>query len=530
MKMMSENTLTLVVPADNKLRDEIRRRTDLFFAENAIVPPVSYNRLAEIADELLALNGWDESLKAFVMVCCGNAGWRKVVGAIPYNRRMLLLPQCLKNSNLCNAQQDELGLLCRECGSCNISGFLREAERLGYVTVVAEGTTIASRLVESGKVDAIIGVSCMEVLQKIFISLNKYAIPAIGVPLLTCGCIDTTADEQWIKEEIRHFDAEGGLHILNLNDLKEKTASLFTEDKVNQLLKLSQTPTDDILREHLLAGGKRIRPLLAALSYEAFSSEPDSEVLKRLAMSIECFHKASLVHDDIEDGDNLRYGKETIHARYGIPVAINAGDMLIGEGYRLIAESNLEPQKIRESLKVISGGHRSMAVGQGNELIARRNKSIPAVKELLKIYENKTGEAFKVSLLTGAVAGGADTDSLKLLSQFSYLIGVAYQLKDDLEDFTDDSGVSVLKNPSALISILSENPGEGTRASIDIAIKKNDLNLLNELIRNNSIASLIDEMIGEYLVSIDKCLAGLKNIPLKLALYEIIGKTFSNYL
>jgi len=527
---MSENILSLVVPADSQLREEIRQETDLYYSLYEIVPPVSYDRLEEMADELLAIKGWDKSLKAFVMVCCGNSIWRPVVGAIPFNRRMLLLPQCLKNSNMCNAQQDELGLLCSECGNCNISGFLREAEDLGYLTIVAEGTTIASRLVESGKVDAIIGVGCMEVLQKIFQAVNKYSMPAIGVPLLSCGCVDTKADEEWIKEEIRHFNETGEIQILNLNDLKEITDSLFTEDQIDKLLNLSRNPTGDILREILLAGGKRIRPLLTVLSYKAYCPEPDIEVMKRLALSIECFHKASLVHDDIEDGDDLRYGKETIHSKYGIPVAINAGDMLIGEGYRLIAECNRDFHETAECLRIISDGHRNMSAGQGNELLAIRNKSIPSVKEILKIFEDKTGEAFKVSLLAGAVAGGADRDSITLLGKFSSLIGVAYQLKDDLEDITGDPGKSVLRNPSAIISLLYERSGEETRKYIFDSITGNDSNLLPEFIKDHRITEKIEEMIGDYLGMTDRCLAGLKNLPLKLALYEIIGKTFSKYL
>src|SRR5512139_2569456 len=151
------------------------------------------------------------------MVCSGNAIWRSMVGEIPYNRRMLLLPQCLKNSRMCKGSQDELGLLCSECGNCDISGFLREAENLGYITIVTEGTTIASLLVERGSVDAIVGVGCMPVLQKMFSAVRKYSVPAIGVPLLSCGCKDTKADADWIKEEIHHIDQHSGFKLLNLN-------------------------------------------------------------------------------------------------------------------------------------------------------------------------------------------------------------------------------------------------------------------------------------------------------------------------
>ena len=137
------------------------------------MPPVSHDRLFHFASLLIETEKWEERYRAFIMVCCGNAIWRSVVGAIPFSRRIFLLPQCLRNVAYCTAEQDELGLLCNECGNCSISGFLREAENLGYVALVTEGTTITTRLIESGKVDAVIGVGCMEVLQKMFASVSK---------------------------------------------------------------------------------------------------------------------------------------------------------------------------------------------------------------------------------------------------------------------------------------------------------------------------------------------------------------------
>ena len=530
MEKNSENILSLVVPEVKELREDIRQKTEHYFVTNVTIPPVSYNRLAELADILIGMNGWDRDYKAFVMICCGNAIWRSVVGAIPYDRRMLLLPQCLKNSNMCKAEEDELGLLCRECGNCNISGFIQEAEELGYITIVAEGTTIASRLVESGKVDAIVGVGCMEVLQKIFKAVNKYSVPSIGVPLLSCGCIDTKADAEWIKQEISFRNNLNNFRLLNLNDLRDKTSALFTSENISGMLNLQQSSTDDIVLEILLAGGKRIRPLLTALTYEAYCKDPDLTVLSHLALSIECFHKASLVHDDIEDGDEFRYGKETIHSKYGIPVAINTGDLLIGEGYRLLSECKLRPEIVLDCLKVISTGHREMSTGQGIELLARKNNEILPLKDILKIFEKKTAEAFRVSLLTGAIAGEADESSVKLLNEFSYLIGTAYQLKDDLEDLTDSNCDSPLRNPSAVISLLAEKAGKEEQNIIKQAVAANEISVIRELADRYLIREQTDALILSSLSGIDKCLSDLQNIPLKLALHEIVGKTFDKYL
>ncbi len=527
---MFETALSLVVPSDNNLREDIRQNVDKHFAENRIIPPVSYNKLAELADFLLDKFSWDRSYKAFVMVCSGNALWRPVVGAIPYNRRMLLLPQCLKNSNMCKGVQDELGLLCAECGNCNISGFLKEAEKLGYLTVVSEGTTVASRLVESGKVDAVVGVGCMEVLQKIFNAVNKYSVPSIGVPLLSCGCIDTTADGAWIRQEINHLEDRQGYRFVNLNDLSGIVKSFFTIDQINRILDLNGSANDDITREVLLAGGKRIRPLLTALAYDAFCEHPDPDIMKKLAFSVECFHKASLIHDDIEDDDSSRYGKETLHTKFGVPVAINTGDLLIGEGYRLIVECKLHPEVITRCIRVVSKGHKAMSAGQGNELLARRNNEMIGTDDLLTIFENKSAEAFRVALLLGAVAAGADEKTLDLLDNFSSHIGRAYQLKDDLEDLSGGNEISAIKNPSALISVLAAKVNSDEMNQLQTAVKENEIRRIHHLFSKYDIVGLIDTMIKEHLNKLDSCLADLQSIPLKIALYEIVGRTFRDYL
>jgi geranylgeranyl pyrophosphate synthase len=442
---------------------------------------------------------------------------------------MLMLPHCLKNTNMCKATMDELGLLCGECGNCNIGGFLQEAEELGYITVVTEGTTLAKKLVESGKVDAIIGVGCMEVLQRMFEAVHKYSVPAIGVPLLTCGCENTKADSKWIKEEIRHIDLETDFRLLNLSILKDKTAALFTESRIERLLRLSDTATDNMIREIMMAGGKRIRPLLTVLAFESFSRKPDPHVLEHLAMSVECFHKASLIHDDIEDNDATRYGKETLHARYGVPVAINTGDLLIGEGYRLLAESGLPPEILRNCLNVIANGHKTLAIGQGTELMARKSGTILPVDQVMTIFEQKTAAAFKVALLTGAHAAGADEATCSLLGRISHHIGIAFQLQDDLEDYQSESvseskreGVckETVEPTSILLALLAEKVADHTLPAPEE---------FRRLIDSYALREPVQAMLAGHLAETDKCLSQLHNMQLKLALHEMVGKIFSTY-
>ena len=527
---MNKPAIALDVPFDKEKRLEIRTSVETFFLKHKVIPPVSYEKLYDFATLLIKDQQWEERYRAFIMVCSGNLIWRPIVGAIPYNRRIILLPQCLRNPRFCKAEQDELGLLCSECGNCSISGFLREAENLGYVALVTEGTTITTRLIQSGKVDAVIGVGCMEVLQKMFASVSKYSIPSIGIPLITCGCIETLADADWIKQEIYHFREDPAIRLLNLNYLKNKTSSLFGEEQIIRLLGPAKNKTEKIALESLLSGGQRLRPFIAVLAYEAFVKVPDPAILNMLALSVECFHKASLVHDDIEDHDDTRYGREALHTKYGIPVAINTADYLLGEGYRLIAESALPSNIIRDSIKIISRGHSRLTIGQGAELISIRSGEVLSLDEMLEVFENKTAAAFKVSLLLGATIGDADLETLEVLDRFSRFIGTAYQIKDDLADFHGNMGDIETRKFSVLLSLLKEKLSISDQEQLPAALKSGESNIIFELITRYDIQRETEKLLTEYLNDAKSCLENFRNLGLKLALHEILGKIFKDYI
>ncbi len=525
-----QSIFSLDVPSEKSRRAQIRASVESYFQKVQIMPPVSHEGLIGYANSLIETEKWDERYRAFIMVCCGNAIWRSVVGAIPFNRRIFLLPQCLRNTAFCKAQKDELGLLCGECGNCSISGLLREAENLGYVALVTEGTTITTRLIESGKVDAVIGVGCMEVLQKMFASVSKYSIPGIGIPLTSCGCVDTTADSEWIKQEIYNFREDPSIRLLNLNYLKNKSSSIFGEEQLIRILGVPKSKTEIIALKSLLSGGQRLRPFLTALAYEAFVNEPDPAILNILALSVECFHKASLIHDDIEDNDDMRYGLETLHTQHGIPVAINVGDYLIGEGYRLISESSLPAELIREGIKIVSRGHRSLTIGQGAELISIASNEILSLEDMLELFENKTSAAFKVSLLLGATVGGASEEILEILNRFSRLIGIGYQIKDDLFDYQGHKGDIAVRKFSVLLSMLREKLPPREQEIMINAYKSDDFKVLYDLIDEHKIPDATRELLVETITDAKNCLDSLKNLGLKLALYEILGKIFKDYI
>jgi geranylgeranyl diphosphate synthase, type II len=521
--------LELVVPDEKLIRKEIRQKVDEYFANKNINPPATYLQINQLAEKLIEIYNWNEVHLAFVMVCCSNSIWRKVFSTIPFNRRILLLPQCLKNSNLCDADLDEFGLICKSCGNCKIQSFTEEAEKLGYVVLVTEGTSVASKLIESGKIDAVIGVGCMEVLQKMFNTVQKRAVPGIAIPLLENGCKDTRVDKDWILEEIKYIDGKNGVKLVSLSEIKSDVQAIFNQNYLKEIIGSSFGKSVGIAIESILMGGNRHRAFLTWLVYKAFSSDINKEIVSKLALSIECFHKASLIHDDIEDNDFARYGKNTLHVEYGVPVAINIGDLLVGEGYRLIAQAGLSPEIAMECIKIVSEAHKNISIGQGEELLSVSEGRILSVEEMLRVFELKTATAFRISLLLGAIAAKADPASIKILEKFSYNIGIAYQLKDDIVDFKSKNGDIEKRRFSILISLLIDSMKEKDCLNLKFYLNSNDFEQIYKLIDNYKVKDEALDILKFYIYEAKKSLDMLKNSSLKVALYGVLGKMFSDY-
>ena len=223
--------------------------------------------------------------------------------------------------------------------------------------------------------------------------------------------------------------------------------------------------TEVIARDWLARAGNRWRPFLTVAAHQALRDDaegPLSDALKKAALAVECFHKASLVHDDIEDNDAKRYGESTLHAEHGIPVALNVGDLLIGEGYRLLADSNIYPQRKAEMFMVAAEGQRELCRGQGAELIWNNAPTALSSAQVLEIFRSKTAPAFEVALKVGAALTGRLEDTADALKEYSEALGIAYQIRDDLDDLGEDSAAGNEWNmrPSIVLSLLREK-GKG---------------------------------------------------------------------
>ncbi|HUG44459.1 MAG TPA: DUF116 domain-containing protein, partial [Acidobacteriota bacterium] len=305
------------------------------------VPPLSEEELLDHTEKVLKESGTQPLYRDYVAVLVSNEVWRESLASIPFERRLLLLPKCLRVEDRCPAPFDEFGLLCKKCGLCTIQDLQSEAERLGYAVLVAEGSAVVMAIIETGKIDAVIGVSCLSVLEKAFPHMEAAAVPGIAIPLLQDDCRDTNVDLEWVWDVI-HLTSQDRTRRLDLDGLRQEVESWFNPEALEEIMGPAEGLTDRLAREWLCRSGKRWRPFLTVCAFQSFQEDPGApppDRLRRIAVAVECFHKASLVHDDIEDQDSLRYGRATLHEEHGVPVALNVGDLLVGEGYRLIAES-----------------------------------------------------------------------------------------------------------------------------------------------------------------------------------------------
>ena len=534
------------VPDSRGIRERIKTLAAEYVEENRLVPPMRMAELREHAAKLREGTGLDPVFDEYSAVLLNNAAWRDTLAQIPFERRLLLLPKCLRVEELCPAPFDEFGLLCKECGLCSIQDLTVEAERLGYAVLVAEGSAIVMQMIETGRIEAIVGVSCLNVLERSFPHMEAAAVPGVAIPLLQDDCINCTVDLDWVWDVI-HLTADDKTYRLDLEALKEEVQGWFAEDELNRVMGVAGDATEQIAREWLMRSGKRWRPYLAtcvhvSLQYDNKVLDPDEKPhiddnLRKLAVAIECFHKASLIHDDIEDGDAERYSRPTLHVEHGEAVALNVGDFLLGEGYRLIASIEAPAETVLEMLRIAADGHVTLSRGQGAELSWAQNPGPLSSTDVLQIFRQKTAPAFEVALRLGALYGDADREVHEVLGKYSEALGIAYQVRDDLEDFNGQSDSHDLRDlrPSLLLAIANKRAKDDERELIDALWHRrrsyDDVaDEVQRILRERGVVDKAAELLNAYEEQAIRSLRFLHNATLKGLLRRVVGKIFPRTL
>ena len=285
-----------------------------------------------------------------------------------------------------------------------------------------------------------------------------------------------------------------------MSDLKAKILTAVSEDlkAIEHELADNLNPHFDLVSQvagHILfAGGKRLRPLLMILCSRLCDYKGDHTA--RFATIFEYLHAATLLHDDLVDGADIRRGRTVANQVWDNPTAVLTGDFLLARGLSIAADTGLS-----EVIRTIARITENMSQGEIRQLERKGDISLTE-EEYLEVIRCKTAVLFEGACRTGALVAGSSADKVEALTHYGYQLGLAFQMADDLLDYTQDLS-SLGKQAGAdlregkltlpLIHALSQAP-EVDRQRMIAIVQKSDFSttefadLVEMLERHNGIA------------------------------------------
>lgn len=293
-------------------------------------------------------------------------------------------------------------------------------------------------------------------------------------------------------------------------------------------------PIDKALREYLkireprklydatahipLAGGKRLRPVMALITCEMVGG--DSEKAIPFATALETIHNFTLVHDDIMDDDDLRHGVEACHTVYGLSTAILAGDTLFAYAFEMITDCDIEDGIKADLVKNVAYVVRKIAEGQQMDMNFEEEETVNA-KEYLEMIRLKTSILFGAAAYGGAKIGGTSEKEARILEEMATNVGLGFQIWDDYLDAT--ASEEILGKPSGS----DIRQGKRTLLVIEALNRadESDCKKLIEILDSNNTDKEIEEAVN----IMDKC-GSLEECHKQAKGYlEGARKTLSNY-
>lgn len=195
-----------------------------------------------------------------------------------------------------------------------------------------------------------------------------------------------------------------------------------------------------MMRDYLERGGKRFRPAMCLLSFEACGGRKAEKIMP-VAASLEMMHNFTLIHDDIEDGSELRRGKPCLHRTYGMPLSINAGDGLFALAFSSANATGLPAKHVVRIMDCISRMVVSLCEGQHRDISWALSDNVDVGEaEFMEMLRGKTGVLIGCAMETGAIAAGAPSGRVRALRAFGETVGVAFQIQDDILNLCGDEG------------------------------------------------------------------------------------------
>ena len=222
----------------------------------------------------------------------------------------------------------------------------------------------------------------------------------------------------------------------------EKKLELYIkliEEKLQSIAAVPNSPDAmvcEAMKYSLLAGGKRIRPVITIACAELFGGNIDDAVT--VGCALECIHTYSLIHDDLPcmDNDDLRRGRPSCHKAFSEATAMLAGDVLLTEAFETVANAPADASVCVQAARALGAGAGSRGMVYGQELDLKYEALAATEDQLRLIHRNKTGALINAAIQMGAAAAKADEAQCRALEQYAYGLGLVFQIVDDVLDVT----------------------------------------------------------------------------------------------
>ena len=320
------------------------------------------------------------------------------------------------------------------------------------------------------------------------------------------------------------------------------TKSLYQNAKeVNRYLgtKLKGNPTQlyDAAAHLIVNGGKRLRPFMVMKSCEILGGKLKDAM--PAASAVEMIHNFTLVHDDIMDNDEMRHGVPTVHKKFGLPVAILAGDVLFSKAYQILSDSNLPAKEVNDLVSRLAKACVDVCEGQILDIKMAEAKKIPSQVDYIKMIEKKTAALFDVSCSMGAICAKAKQSDIAKLSAFGKNLGIAFQITDDLIGVMGDSkmtkkpvGNDLREGKKSLPIVLAITKSKGNdkktilKAFGNSKATKKDIEKAVEVIRALGIEKIVRKQALQYSEKAQKSLSNYSGSAKKelLSLLDFVVK------
>ena len=273
---------------------------------------------------------------------------------------------------------------------------------------------------------------------------------------------------------------------------------------------------------HLIVnGGKRLRPYMVIRSCQILGGKSSTEMIS--ASAVEMVHNFTLVHDDIMDNDEMRHGVPTVHKKFGMPIAILAGDVLFSKAFQIISESKLSPNANTHLISRLAKACVDVCEGQLLDIKMADEKRIPTEKEYITMIGKKTAALFDVSCAMGAICATNKPKDISNLSTFGRNLGIAFQITDDLIGVMGDPKVTkkpvgndLREGKKSLPILMAIKLAKGNEKKIILKafgnskISKKELNMAVELIRSLGIEEKVRNQALKYAEKSEKSLTKYK--------------------